>query len=256
MTKQGKKRKEPSSDEKTDCKFFLQNSCKFGDRCRNIHDRKKLKTGGDGKPSIKILDPSVPGVESTTTGEICKWLTKGACKFGARCRNFHPPGSIIPRPASIYQFAPFSVGDTQSTDPTKSGESQTGQPGQPAGPAPAGKRERENTLCKFYLRGDCKFGDRCRSIHPDTSGGIGPSTLGLGALGTTGVPAGFSLTGLGAGFVPGFGGSAAFGGTYGIPGFSTLPQQGVPPVSFVDPRLVSYLRKGQTLKPEGNLNWA
>jgi len=78
----------------------------------------------------------------------------------------------------------------------------------------------EGVVCKFFQRGDCKFGAKCRSIHP-----ADPSLSGGGGYGL-GVP-GFGSNGTPGGFGGGFGGASSGG-------FAGASQS--PPVSFVDPR--------------------
>ncbi|KAJ7684220.1 hypothetical protein DFH06DRAFT_1072788 [Mycena polygramma] len=56
------------------CVFFLQNTCTFGDACRNPH----------AKPPDS-LSPTPP---------ICAHFLRGRCRFGDQCREFHPSSNL------------------------------------------------------------------------------------------------------------------------------------------------------------------
>ncbi|KAJ6498440.1 hypothetical protein C8R47DRAFT_1193898 [Mycena vitilis] len=58
------------------CVFFLQNTCTFGDTCRNAH----VKPPGP-------LSPNPP---------ICAHFLRGRCRFGDQCREFHPSSNLTP----------------------------------------------------------------------------------------------------------------------------------------------------------------
>jgi hypothetical protein len=167
QTDTSKKRK-VEDGETADCKFYLKGACKFGERCRNKHD-KKQRVNGDS-PAIKILEPAIPGVDQGR--EPCKWLKRGVCKFGARCRNAHPPG-LVGRPvaSSAFNFSPFPI---SAGGPFHGMAGGRGRPPPPrTRESPRNDKGSSGTLCKFFARGDCKFGEACRSIH---------STEGVGSL--------------------------------------------------------------------------
>jgi uncharacterized LabA/DUF88 family protein len=58
---------EPIEETKEVCKYFQQDQCKYGDRCKDLH--------------IKQVNPEAKS--------ICSFFLNGTCKFGDKCKDMH-----------------------------------------------------------------------------------------------------------------------------------------------------------------------
>ncbi|CAE7255021.1 mkrn1 [Symbiodinium natans] len=65
----------PSHGQRTVCRDFAKGHCKYGDRCRYLHE-----DGGGG------------GGTSSHSKTLCREFVKGHCKYGDRCRYSHDQG--------------------------------------------------------------------------------------------------------------------------------------------------------------------
>jgi len=165
------------------CQWFLKGECKFGVRCLSQHPQltvpPQIRPPGLPAflPQTRILPPkaqlfankfrpplnrpllpsvgNVPRFQPNTAPqsfgttpqqEVCKFFQQGTCKFGGKCRSTHPQSSLaIPR--NIY----FSPALRIPSIPPLGVKRITGsKPGED---------------CRFFLRGNCQFGDECRAVH-------------------------------------------------------------------------------------------
>ena len=111
------------------CRHYRKHgNCKYGDRCRAVHDFNPFLT------ATELAGDMVPGnSEEHSAATICRHYAKSrSCNFGDTCKYVH-------------HFEPIPVSE------------------EAAGSMP----HRANTICVHYARtGSCRFGDRCRyGIH-------------------------------------------------------------------------------------------
>ncbi|KAK6188083.1 hypothetical protein SNE40_004344 [Patella caerulea] len=92
-----------SKDEKSEkqiCTFFAKNGhCKFGKSCKYLHfyvQKKKAIKETEPRPTAKNEDTEAREgriksfVTRVTRERICPYFTSGYCRWGHRCRLFHP----------------------------------------------------------------------------------------------------------------------------------------------------------------------
>eukprot|EP00127_Corallochytrium_limacisporum_P001371 Clim_evm10s54 gene=Clim_evmTU10s54 len=136
-----------SRREKQICRAFASTGrCKFGDRCRNLHERTGGDNGTDERPQ-----------------EICRaFAAKGRCNFGDKCRHKHERaegqqnangGDNSNQRGVCVAFR--DKGFCRYGDKCRYRHDTSNAPGQ-----------EEQGICRaFSERGWCKYGDKCKHKH-------------------------------------------------------------------------------------------
>lgn len=183
------------------CRFFRSKAgCRFGDNCKFKHEvlkessvlsSQKAIQSSDFEESSVIHDEELsqsasvsvpPKSSSTTLGEVgaeaseseikrnqvdqavsdlkvCEhFIKKGWCRFGKRCRFSHPKRQrarkAFPKPDVNYNDE-RGVSESPNSDYDQDEDStvQVKDPGS------------HKQLCRFYLNGNCRYGDQCKFSH-------------------------------------------------------------------------------------------
>lgn len=182
-----------NKDNRPICKFFLTNSCTFGDKCTNLHTNKVKSAKQSGtEPSNKSSAKSSPkpdtepkpGLEpESKSNKICSFWKQGTCKFGNTCQNSHIDTHRIEKSNNICRF--YKNGTCKFGDTCRDSHENNSVPLcknhsngnytckfgdgckfiHEKSPAKEERGEGEKIPCKFFSSGACKFGDNCRHAH-------------------------------------------------------------------------------------------
>mmetsp|Transcript_4483 Transcript_4483/g.15747 ORF Transcript_4483/g.15747 Transcript_4483/m.15747 type:complete len:161 (-) Transcript_4483:329-811(-) len=68
------------------CRYFLQNRCAFGDRCRNVHPAVAPFGANNGFAAPPGAYPYYQAPRSN----VCRFFLRGVCAYGDSCRFEHP----------------------------------------------------------------------------------------------------------------------------------------------------------------------
>lgn len=119
------------------CKFFLQNRCAFGDRCRNVHPAVAPYAVGNG------MAPAYPFYPQST---VCRFYLRGACKFGDSCRFEHPADQA----PTAQETAPATDAPKESSDAAQGeapkAEAPKAEEEAPKEAAPAEEKKEESSV--------------------------------------------------------------------------------------------------------------
>src|SRR5437588_154768 len=86
--------------------------------------------------------------------KICPYFLQGTCRFGNKCKDLH----VLPTNNNNNQRqGQFQHQQQQHHQHQQHQQHQHQQHQQ----HPADRK-----VCKYYLQGTCKFGDRCKDYHP------------------------------------------------------------------------------------------
>lgn len=131
------------------CKFFLNGTCKAGDRCRFSHGATQTDPIPISRSRRKSSTSSTSSNHSTDSRlKYCKFYEQGHCKNTA-CHFAHDPSRTTLQ--QDYKDSSGSTCDSLSPPPYELEEEET---------------ESDNAkVCPFYLKGECRYGDRCRNLH-------------------------------------------------------------------------------------------
>eukprot|EP00954_Amorphochlora_amoebiformis_P013244 1040399-Amorphochlora_amoeboformis.AAC.1 len=105
----------------------------------------------------------------------CRYWLEGSCRNGDNCRFAHPAGLQGSKAKGGRGGRETGKNFLARSSETSWMEDSGGSTGFEAG---GGLTESEfekgrgggggkGAICKFYLKGDCKFGDRCKNYHPE-----------------------------------------------------------------------------------------
>jgi hypothetical protein len=141
------------------CPFYSTGNCRFGSRCRDVHQPVVRSTRNWGGLEGDSPSQRRPILKSLAT---CKYFLEGRCMKAANCPFSHPsnattPSSSMPaldEPCKYFQQGSCLRGEAchyKHVHPLVVGTT----PSAAFGP------------CKFFLQGRCREGDKCPFLHPD-----------------------------------------------------------------------------------------
>lgn len=161
------------------CKFFQNNNCKAGSKCRFSHDMSPpqqqqvsmspMRTSSlSSSPHMNTPPPrqftgaspvqSTPYILASNGIKYCRFNLSGFCRNGDNCPYAHEQDAYsslfqTPNQHQYYQSPMLSSlpDDSYGTSPPLS-DSSTSDDNNPK-------------VCPFFLKGDCRYGDRCRNMH-------------------------------------------------------------------------------------------
>lgn len=123
----------PNQEKRTICKFWEEGKCQRGDACGFIH-------GDELATTTMIQEQPLP--EKRT---ICKFWQENRCDKGRTCTFAHGSAELAGRTV-VHAAAP------------------------PIIMQPVGITAKTNTVCKFWLQGDCQRSHACQFSHASPGG--------------------------------------------------------------------------------------
>ena len=162
------------------CNAFMKTGkCSAGKNCKFIHDYKarenRERQVSAPRPSRattrrpqsrpRSAAPASKGTKLTPRGP-CYAFSRGSCKKGGTCDRSHVALSEDQkRQRDEWEKRTLKAGKRLPYEVPRSAA-----PGPPAKPSTPRRRSStpppsKQTVCKFYEKGECKFGDKCKFLH-------------------------------------------------------------------------------------------
>jgi hypothetical protein len=167
------------------CKFFQKGTCKAGDKCRFAHEIDIPSTPPALMVPRRTLSTSSVGSNGVT--RYCKFYEQGNCK-NSNCTFMHDPSRVgsnfdnlsalssVPSPTNLlntsyymdhsmhYSPQDYTVHymDSPSTSPVVFHMNHSFSSSDGGNTVSS---DEETKVCPFYLKGECRYGDRCRNLH-------------------------------------------------------------------------------------------
>jgi len=151
------------------CVYFERGRCRLGSSCRYLHI---VETTGSQHQDESLIAQDPPllaeGQNSTTSAKPCRYFFRtGWCAFGSSCRFRHDSLS----PAQISSHGDNAKRDTEK--PNKPEDTEALVCGkQDVGEQNVQKKSDGRKPCRFFKRGYCHFGQRCRQAHIAADGSV------------------------------------------------------------------------------------
>ncbi|KIY72982.1 hypothetical protein CYLTODRAFT_485951 [Cylindrobasidium torrendii FP15055 ss-10] len=97
---------------------------------------------------------AAPAPTAQKSDRPCRWFQKGYCRFGKKCRDLHVPvEEPSQQPTPLTPSPPARIPAAASVTPTSS----------TVAPAPQAKRALKP--CRYFAKGGCVRGDKCKWAH-------------------------------------------------------------------------------------------
>ncbi|CAM9660105.1 unnamed protein product [Chrysoparadoxa australica] len=160
------------------CRFFLQGVCRYGNKCRDLHEQSPSGAGSSQGHSNHGSAQSTPTATTPTAA-----ATASTSSTPAKIRTQHQSKSAQKGGWGVGGTecaAGGSWGDAGATTAAAAAGSdgwETGQQGEPAPQQPQQDASGQESgkvssprPCVYYNRGKCKFGASCQNVHGPRKG--------------------------------------------------------------------------------------